>query len=176
LKVVGRETILRSFVFSVERRVVSDGESVFERDVVVHAGAVAILPIRDDGTVGLLRQYRSTFDDVNWELPAGTRDVPGEPPEQTARRELEEEMGYRASEMRELFRYMNSRGWTDQTTIVYAATGLTATARATSGPEETDSEVHWLGADELGAIVEGGQLLESSTLMALFWYLGRLER
>ena len=47
-------------------------------DVVVHPGAVAILAIRADGAVALLRQYRATFDDVNWELPAGTLDVAGE--------------------------------------------------------------------------------------------------
>jgi ADP-ribose pyrophosphatase len=175
-RIARREPILDSYVFRVERRTVTNGADTFERDVVVHAGAVAVLAVRDDGAVGLLRQYRATFDDVNWELPAGTRDVEGEPPELTAARELEEELGCRPSELRELFRYMNSRGWTDQTTIVYLATGLEFIARAPSGPEEQHAEIHWLGTDELVELVDSGVLMESSTLMALMWHLARETR
>jgi len=165
--------IFDSYVFHVQRRTISDGKHSFERDVVVHAGAVAVLAVRDDGAVGVLRQYRATFDDVNWELPAGTRDVHGEAPEATAARELEEELGCRPREMRELFRYMNSRGWTDQTTIVYIATDLEFVQRTPSGPEEARAEVHWLSVDQLDEIVASRQLMESSTLMALLWYLPR---
>jgi ADP-ribose pyrophosphatase len=166
-----RSSLLNSFVFSVERRTIGDGVDEFERDVVVHPGAVAIVAIRDDGAVGMLRQYRATFDDVNWELPAGTRDVEGEDPADTARRELEEELGCRAGEVTELFRYMNSRGWTTQTTIVFVARQLEVISRAPSGPEEMAAEIHWLGREQLGEILTGGRLIESSTLMALQWYL-----
>jgi ADP-ribose pyrophosphatase len=166
-----RRPLLESFVFSVERRTVTGGGHEFERDVVVHPGAVAIIAVRDDGAVGILRQYRATFDDVNWELPAGTRDVDGEDPADTARRELAEELGCRAGEVSELFRYMNSRGWTTQTTIVYVATRLEFLGREPSGPEETAAEIHWVDRDQVRAILEGGGFIESSTLMALQWYL-----
>jgi ADP-ribose pyrophosphatase len=173
-RIANSSTILNSYVFRVERRTVSDGTTSFDRDVVVHAGAVAVLAVRDDGAVGLLRQYRATFDDVNWEMPAGTRDVNGEAPELTAARELEEELGCRAKKVRELFRYMNSRGWTDQTTIVYEATQLEPVPRRLEGPEENGSEVHWLFPAELRALVDAGDLMEASTLMALLWYLPRV--
>ncbi len=173
-RIAGVKRKLDSYVFHVEQRHVTDGTVSFDRDVVVHPGAVAVLAIRDDGAVGMLRQYRATFDDVNWELPAGTRDVTAEAPEATAARELEEEMGVRAGTIRELFRYMNSRGWTDQTTIVYEATDLEFVERSLQGPEEDRSVVHWLSIDQLRDLVDSGVLMESSTLMALLWYLPRV--
>ncbi len=172
-RIAGVRTLLKSFVFRVDRRTVTNDTISFDRDIVVHAGAVAILAVRSDGAVGMLRQYRATFDDVNWELPAGTRDVDGEAPELTAARELEEELGCRAGHVRELFRYMNSRGWTNQTTIVYEATQLEFVERSLQGPEENHSEVHWLSIDELQNLVDSKVLMESSTLMALLWYLPR---
>ena len=169
--VVKTAPLLESFVFDVERRTVQHGSETFDRDVVTHPGAVAIMAIRDDGAVAMLRQWRVTFQDVNWELPAGTRDLDGEDPAKTAARELKEEVGCEASEIRPLCEYMNSRGWTTQTTIVYVATGLRFGDRAPEGPEEHATEVHWLSKGELEAIVRSRQVMEASTLLALLWYL-----
>ncbi len=172
---LGSDTVLQCFAFRVESRHITNGSETFDRDVVVHPGAVAMLAVRDDGAVGLLRQYRATFDDVNWELPAGTLDVAGEAPENAAARELEEELGCRAGQMEELFRYMNSRGWTDQRTYVFLATQLTFIDRRPSGPEEDGAEIHWLSVPAIRALLAERQLMESSTLMALQWYLGRTD-
>jgi 8-oxo-dGDP phosphatase len=167
------DTVLQTRTFSVERRIVSNDVETFERQVVHHAGAVAILPIREDGAVGILRQYRATFDDVNWELPAGTRDVLGEEPVAAAARELLEEMGCRAGRWRELYHFMNSRGWTDQTTILFEATDLTMELRHPEGPEESAAEVHWLNAAQLQSLVNSGQPVEASTLLAIVHLLGQ---
>lgn len=148
----------------------------FERDVVVHPGAVAVMAVRDDGAVAVLRQYRATFDDVNWELPAGTRDVSGEDPVDTARRELAEETGLTATHLERLFTYMNSRGWTDQLTEVFLATGLTEGPRRTSGPEEDRSELHWLDPQAVEDLLARRQPMESSTIMGLMWLQGRRNR
>ena len=73
-----------------------DGE-VHQRYVVRHPGAVVVVPVEDDGDdVLLVRQYRAAVDGDLLEVPAGKRDVDGEPPEATAHRELEEEIGHRA--------------------------------------------------------------------------------
>lgn len=159
-------------MFRVEERTVSDGTTQFTRSVVLHEGAVAIMAIRDDGRVGMLRQYRATFDNVTWELPAGTRDVPGEDVVTTVHRELHEELGCRAASVTELYRYMNSRGWTDQITSIFVATGLTDLAREPDGPEEKAAEVHWLDDEAMRAIVQNGTVVESSTLIALLHHLG----
>ncbi|HEV2427051.1 MAG TPA: NUDIX hydrolase, partial [Acidimicrobiales bacterium] len=94
--VVRREVLHSSRVFNVERRTVEGPDGLFTREVAAHHGAVSVLAVDDEGRVGLLRQYRSTFDRVGIEIPAGTLDVPGEAPERAAARELEEEMGVRA--------------------------------------------------------------------------------
>ncbi len=73
------------------------------REVVEHPGAVAVLPVHDDGTIVLVRQYRYAVGRSLLEVPAGTRE-PGEPDEETARRELREEVGLEASSWLEISR------------------------------------------------------------------------
>ena len=76
-RIVGTKRLLRSHVFGVEQRTVEHDDATFERDVVTHLGAVAILAINDRDEIGMIRQYRTPFDRFCWELPAGTLDVPG---------------------------------------------------------------------------------------------------
>ena len=67
--------------------------TTFDRDIVHHPGAVAVVPLDDDGQVVMVRQYRAPIDQLLLEIPAGKRDVHGEDPELTAARELAEETG-----------------------------------------------------------------------------------
>ena len=71
------------------------------REVVRHSGSVAVLAIQDDGKIVLVRQYRYPVDDFVWELPAGRLDA-GESPEQAAQRELQEEIGFKASQIQKM--------------------------------------------------------------------------
>ncbi len=73
-----------------------------EREVVLHPGAVAVLALDDAGQVLLIRQYRHPVGRLLWEIPAGLRDIAGEPTWATARRELLEEAGYRARDWRKV--------------------------------------------------------------------------
>jgi 8-oxo-dGTP pyrophosphatase MutT (NUDIX family) len=171
---VAQSEILATPIFRVEDRTVTNGDESFTRSVVVHAGAVAIMAVRDDGRVGMLRHYRATFNDVTWELPAGTRDVPDEEPRATAERELLEELGCHATSISKLYEYMNSRGWTNQVTTIFEASGLTFSDRRPDGPEEVASEVHWMDDDQLRDIVRGGNVVESSTLIAILHRIGPL--
>ncbi len=98
------------------------------REVIEHLDAVAIVPVHHDGTVTLLRHYRHPLTEEILEIPAGVLDVTGEDPADAARRELAEEVGLAADELTHLTTFANSPGWTDETTVVYLATGLTATA------------------------------------------------
>jgi len=120
----------------VERWRYADGEEV-DREVLGHPGAVAVVA-HDDEHVWLVRQPREAVGDpALLELPAGKLDVEGEPPLQTAQRELVEEIGKRAESWRELEAFYTSPGFSDERVIVYLATGLTD---APEGPQPDEGE------------------------------------
>ncbi len=89
------------------------------REYVQHAGGVAIVPVVDDNVI-LIRQFRIAIERDLIELPAG-RVEPGETPLSCARRELEEEIGYRATELIPLASYFSSVGFTDERMHIYLA-------------------------------------------------------
>ena len=164
--------VFHSHVFNVERRTIRHGDTTFVRDVAVHHGAVAVLAVNDLGQVGFIRQYRATFDELTLEIPAGTRDVEGEPPLETAKRELLEEMGYVAHEWTLLGRFMNSPGWTNQVMTIYEARELTQGERAPAGPEERSSTIEWLSPEELRRTLQSAPAIDSTTTIALHRVFG----
>lgn len=99
-----------------------DGNSA-KREVVRHPGAVVILPLTDKREVILVRQYRHATGEILLELPAGKRDG-GEDPRTCAQRELEEETGYKASELRVLSSFYTSPGFCDELIYLVLAKGL----------------------------------------------------
>ncbi len=166
------EKLLHSRVFDIERRSIRHDDVVFERDVAVHKGAVAILAINDLGEIGFVRQYRATFDSYLWEIPAGTRDVEGEDSLDTAKRELREELGCEALQWRLLGRFMNSPGWTDQVITIYEARAITLLDRRLAGPEESASSVVWLSPEQLRSTLAGEAALDITTMVALHRVFG----
>ena len=124
-KPLTEETMWTGKIFSVNRLHVElpDGrESV--RDVVRHNGAVAVVALTDDGRICLVRQYRTAFDRVTVEIPAGKLD-PGEDPLDAAHRELLEETGFTAAKMAYLTTIASTVGFCDEVIHLYMATGLT---------------------------------------------------
>jgi ADP-ribose pyrophosphatase len=92
-------------------------------ETIRHPGASAVVPIKDDGTVVLIRQFRHAAGGFIYEIPAGKL-TPGEDPLQCASRELEEEVGYRASSFELLSSIFTAPGFADEVIHVYKATGL----------------------------------------------------
>ncbi|TDD19616.1 NUDIX domain-containing protein [Nonomuraea diastatica] len=119
-----------------------------ERDYVVHPGAVAVLALDDQDRVLLIRQYRHPTRHLMWELPAGIRDVPGEPLVDTAARELAEEAGYRAATWHTLIDLRTSPGMSDERIRVFLARDLTKIPDEENGfvhrHEEIDMPVKWI--------------------------------
>ncbi|MBF8189190.1 NUDIX hydrolase [Nonomuraea sp. K274] len=111
-------------------------DEVADRDYVVHPGAVAVLALDDQDRVLMIRQYRHPTRHLMWELPAGIRDVAGEPLVATAARELAEEAGYRAETWYTLIDLRSSPGMSDERVRVFLARDLTEI------PEEDNSFVH----------------------------------
>jgi ADP-ribose pyrophosphatase len=93
-------------------------------EVVRHPGAAAIVPLKDDGMVILIRQFRHAAGGFIYEIPAGKLH-PGEDPTVCAARELEEEIGYRADGLELLSSIFTAPGFTDEVIHIYKATGLT---------------------------------------------------
>lgn len=93
-------------------------------ETIRHPGAAAVVPIKDDGTVVLIRQFRHAAGGFIYEIPAGKLTL-GEDPLHCAARELEEEVGYRASSFELLSSILTAPGFADEVIHVYKATGLT---------------------------------------------------
>jgi ADP-ribose pyrophosphatase len=143
----------------------ADGEEV-AREKVWHPGAVGILAV-DDAHVWLTRQPREVIAAAaSLEIPAGKRDVEGEPTEQTARRELAEEIGKQAAAWEELFVFFTSPGFSDERVWLYLATELSDAPGAEPDEDERIEIVPWPLERLDDAISE---CEDSKSLIALLW-------
>ncbi len=165
---MAEEVLLETRRFRVVRhrgRTASGHEYV--RETVQHAGAVVILPILDDDRVCLIRNFRVAVGQTLIELPAGTLE-PGENPADTARRELEEETGYRAARIEPLLAFFMSPGILNERMHGYVATGLIKGPAAPEAGEEIEPwPVTW---DEALHMIRSGQIQDAKTLVALLYY------
>jgi ADP-ribose pyrophosphatase len=144
-----------------------DGQR-FEREVVHHPGAVCVVPVTEGGKTALcVRQYRAAADQVLLEVPAGKRDVPGEPPDTTAHRELEEEVGMRAGGLVKLGEFFNSPGFCDEHSHLYLATDLEPGARSPQGLEERHIEVAEVELADVEKLVAEGAIIDAKTIIGL---------
>ena len=141
--------------------------STFEREIVRHPGAVVVVPLRDDGTALLVRQYRAAVDDELLELPAGKRDVHGEDPADTARRELEEEVGMRAGRLDGLAEFYNSPGFSDEHSYLYLARDLEPCAVSAQGVEEHHMTVEEVSLTDAPRLIEDGAIRDAKTIIGL---------
>jgi ADP-ribose pyrophosphatase len=137
----------------VERFRHDDGE-VVQREVIGHPGAVAVVA-HDDEHVWLVRQPREAAgEEALLEIPAGKLDVEGEPPLETAKRELAEEIGKAAARWTELGSFYTSPGFTDEVIWLFLATELTDVERPEVEEEERIQIIPWPLADLDAAIDE----------------------
>jgi len=145
-----------------------DPEGVaFERDVVRHPGAVAVVAVTDDDRVVLVHQYRPALDGWILEVPAGTCDVEGEPDEVTAGRELAEEVGYAASRLDLLARCAVTPGFCDEFVSVFLATGLTPVPTGRQGIEERYMRVEPIPLERFDQMVDDGSIVDATTILGV---------
>jgi ADP-ribose pyrophosphatase len=146
-----------------------DGQ-VVRRDVILHPGAVAILPVVDDSHVCLLRNERPVVGETLWEVPAGTLE-PGEAVELAARRELEEETGYRAGRWEKLTAFYPSPGVLDERTHLFVASDLTPGAMRLEPGEHIEPVT--VPLSQAVSWVMDGTIRDAKTLIALLWWHSR---
>jgi len=174
---LGEETVLRGRFISVRRATFRDPDGeIFERDIVRHPGAVAVVPLTDDGCVVLVHQYRPAVDRWVLEIPAGTCDVADEPPDTTAHRELAEEVGYAAESLTLLTRTVITPGFCDEVSRVYLATGLRPVAADRQGVEERFLRVIEVPLDRFDSMVDDGSIVDATTILGVALARRRLDR
>lgn len=171
-RAIDEDIVYDGWIMKVARgRFEAPDGSVFERDVVHHPGAVAVVPLiaTDSGTdIILVRQYRSALDDFLTEIPAGLRDVDGEPPEETAQRELIEEIGMKAGSLIPIAAVHNSAGFCDEQIHIFFGTELTAVGRElTDSPEEHAMEIIQMPLTEAHAMIATGELTDAKTIIGV---------
>jgi len=174
---VAEVEVLRTHVFSVGQASLLDpeGES-FERSIIHHPGAVAIIAVDANRRVTLVRQYRAPVDAMVLEAPAGTCDVEGEALQATARRELAEEAGLQARSFEVLIGTFNTPGISDQHTTIFLATGLSPCPAQPSGVEEGFMTIETIALDDVESLVADGTLVDESTVLGLLLARAHLAR
>jgi ADP-ribose pyrophosphatase len=155
---------------TIERYRHDDGAEV-TREKVWHPGAVGILAL-DDRHVWLTRQPREVVGAVaSLEIPAGKLDVPGEPPLQTAKRELAEEIGKQAASWRELVSFYTSPGFSDERVWLYLATELSDCDRDAHADEDERIEIVPWPLERLDDAIAACD--DSKSLIAMLWLKAR---
>ena len=170
--VVASDTLVRGRLVTVRTdKVRMPGGNLAEREVVLHPGAVAVLALDGTSQVLMIRQYRHAVNKLLWEIPAGLRDVAGEPLLATAQRELLEEAGYRARDWRVLADYYSSPGFTTERLRIFLARDLELVPAAERDfvpeDEETQLVLAWLPLDEAVRKVLAGDLHNSAAVLGI---------
>lgn len=162
----------RGAVFGVRTDLVGmpDGAAA-DRDVVEHPGAVAVLAMDDTGRALMIRQYRHPAGSLLWELPAGLRDVDGEPPLATAQRELLEETGYRAAGWLTLADFFTTPGTSSERIRIFLARGLTEVPLSErdfiAQHEEASMKLAWVPLEDAVRAIIAGRLHSPTAVVGI---------
>ena len=172
-EVLSSETVFDGPLFRVTRdKLIEPGGKEAMRDVVRHNGSAVILAVdnsknKKDPWIVMERQYRHAARRFLWEVPAGKLE-PGEDPLEGARRELEEETGYRAKKWTELVEYYASPGFLGESMMVFLAEGLVP---GDSSPEEDELiEMRLVKMSDLLKSIEKGEIMDGKTLSSVLLY------
>ena len=172
-EVVSSEDVFAGRVFSVSLDRVREGGGEYVREVVRHPGSSAVVPLDADGAVVLVRQYRHPTVKYLLEIPAGSRDG-FETPEECARRELEEELGYVAGRLEPLTEFFVTPGFCAEKMWVYLATDLTETKQS---PEDDENlEIVRLDFARALAMIASGEIEDAKTIIGLLLAAEKMGR
>ena len=169
--ILSSREVFRGRVFDVTTDTIREGDVTYERDVVHHPGSAVIVPVFDDGTVALVRQYRHPAVRYLLEVPAGTLNR-GERPEEGAARELEEELGLTAANMTKLAEFFVSPGFCEEKMWIYLATDLTETAQRLEDDELI--EVVRLPFSRALEMISDGEIEDAKTIIGLMFSISRV--
>lgn len=130
------------------------------REIVVHPGAVAIVPLVNEKVL-LVEQYRKAIERITLEIPAGTLEE-GESPEECAKRELIEETGFNASQWDKLTSYFPSPGYSSEIIHIFKARGLEKVSDA-----EAELPIHYMDLEDVQTKIRTGEIKDSKTIIGV---------
>ncbi len=176
--IINERTVFSGAIFDVVDFTVRspDGE-MMSREIVRHPGAVAIVALTNSNKSALLvSQFRTAARREILEIPAGTLDIAGEPPEHTAARELAEEVGHIAGKLEWLVDLFSSPGISTQVTSIYLARELTKAPHRyhATGAEERFMKVVEVDLADVDRLVAAGKIVDATTLCGLLMARERL--
>lgn len=157
-------TFHKKNVWLIRKRLTMPNGYPAELDVIVHPGAVVIVPFISPREVLLLRQYRPSLEKYLWEFPAGTMNK-GESPLVSAKRELQEETGYKAGRIRQIGRIYPVPGYSTERMVIYKAQDLKP--RFLAGDPDEVIEVRTFTTARVREMVKKGQIIDAKTICAL---------
>ncbi len=164
-ELIQTKTIYRGKVFDVRiDQVRLPNGKIMQVDIVDHPAAVVLVPVDSAGNILLIRQYRHSVGGEILELPAGVVEA-GEPAESCAYRELREETGMQAAELRFLGEFFIAPGYSTEILYIYLATGLTAAPL----PADEDEFIQLVPTpvEQAYHLAHQGELRDAKTLAAL---------
>lgn len=176
-KITNIETIHEGVVTTYQLADVTlpDGEAA-QREIVRHKPAAAVIAFTDDFELVLVRQYRVSIGKTTLELPAGLREIDDKDGMITAKRELEEETGLKSDNWRFVTSFYSTPGFTDEFLEIYEAHGVEKVDNPLPHDEDEFIEVVTLTFEEAMDAYSRGELCDSKTVFALFyWQLRRLK-
>lgn len=167
---ISSKSVYKGRIFDVHVDTIREGDVEYKREIVVHRGSAVIVPVFEDGTVALVRQYRHAAGKYLLEVPAGSLDE-GEDPQTGAMRELEEEIGYRAGKIEKLTEFYVSPGFLTEKMFVYLATELAETSQNLE--EDELIEIERLSFEQALECIRSGEIEDAKTIVGLTFAAAR---
>jgi ADP-ribose pyrophosphatase len=168
---ISSKKIFEGRIFDVSVDTVREGEQTLVREIVTHPGSAVILPVFDDGTIALVKQYRHPAVKYLLELPAGTLND-RERPEVGAARELEEELGVVAGRLEKLCEFFVSPGFLTEKMWLYLATELRETEQSLEDDEAI--EIVRVPVERALQMITDGEIEDAKTIIGLLLAVPRL--
>ena len=167
---IKRELIRRGAILDIYTDTMElPDEKQEEWDFISHRkGAAAVVPVREDGKILMVRQYRNAIERMTLEIPAGSRDSVTEDTRVCAARELEEETGYKSDDLSLLISLKTTVAFCDEFVDVYLAENLKPGKQHLDEGEFLDVEAYEI--DELCEMIYAGKLQDAKTVSALLAY------
>ena len=169
--VLSKKVLYEGKVFDIRIDEIREGDVEYKREIVVHKGSAVVIPVFEDGTVALVRQYRHAAGKRLLEICAGTLNQ-GEDPQAGAIRELEEEIGVTAARIEKLTEFYVSPGFLTEKMFVFLATELTETQQNLEEDELLTVERYTFPA--LLEMIRNGEIEDAKTMVGIMLAAQRL--